>query len=113
MVTKKAYVPGRGDVVWVDLDPTKGHEQSGKRPAVVLSPQPYNRATGLAIMCPLTSQVKGYPFEVPVRAGKIDGVALVDHVRSLDWKVRHTKKISALSEEALHEMQTKLKLLLL
>ena len=92
-MVKKLYVPDSGDLVWVDLNPTKGKEQAKVRPAIVLSPKSYNQKTGLAIMCPITSVEKGYPFEVVVSETKVTGVILSDHVRSLDWSVRNIKFI--------------------
>jgi mRNA interferase MazF len=81
--------PDRGDLVWVDFDPQAGREQAGRRPALVLSALAYNRRAGLAVMCPITSRRKGYPFEVSLPDGlPLGGVVLVDHVRSLDWRVR-------------------------
>ena len=81
------FVPDRGDMIWVQLGPTSGHEQSGRRPVLVVTPNAYNRRTGLAIVCPLTSKVKGYPFEVTVpEGGELTGVILADHVRSIDWR---------------------------
>jgi mRNA interferase MazF len=83
------YVPRRGDLVWLNFDPQAGHEQAGRRPAFVLSPESYNRKIGLLLACPVTSKVKGYPFEVPLTAGlPVGGVILADQVKSLDWKVR-------------------------
>jgi len=83
------YVPARGDFVTIDCDPQAGHEQAGRRPALVLTPVFYNRASGLAIMCPVTSQVKGYPYEVQISEGlRIQGVILADHARSVDWTAR-------------------------
>ncbi len=88
MVTR-AYVPDAGDLVWLTFDPQAGHEQRGRRPALVLSPRAYNAKARLAIACPITSQVKGYPFEVPLPAGSaIVGVVLADHVKNLDWQAR-------------------------
>jgi mRNA interferase MazF len=88
-VVKRAYVPDRGDLVWVSLEPHLGREQAGRRPALVLSPKSYNAATGLMVACPITSRAKGYPFEVPVTVGKdAPGVVLADHVKSLDWRER-------------------------
>ena len=85
----KAYVPERGDVVWLDLHPQAGREQGGRRPCLVLSPSEYNGKTGLAVFCPITSQEKGYPFEVRLPAGlTTSGVILADHIKSLDWRVR-------------------------
>jgi mRNA interferase MazF len=86
---KPAYAPDRGDVVWLTLDPQAGHEQAGRRTCLVLSPVIYNEKSGLAIFCPITNQVKGYPFEVPLPAGvKTTGVVLADQIKNLDWKVR-------------------------
>lgn len=83
------WVPCRGDVIWITISPRTGHEQSGRRPALVLSPETYNAKTGLAVMCPITNQVKGYPFEVPLPDGLcIAGVVLSDQVKSLDWRAR-------------------------
>jgi len=88
-VVTRAYVPDAGDLVWLTLDPQAGHEQRGRRPALVLSPRLYNAKTGLAVACPVTSHAKGYPFEVPLPAsGKITGVVLADHVKNLDWQAR-------------------------
>ena len=83
------YVPARGDFVWLQFSPQAGHEQAGHRPAFVISPEAYNRKTGLALVCPLTTQVKGYPFEVVVPPGlKATGVILSDQIKSLDWRAR-------------------------
>lgn len=91
------YVPRRGDAVWLDFDPQSGHEQSGRRPALVLSPETYNRKTGLAVLCPITSQVKGYPFEVGLPSGlPVKGVILADQVKSLDWRARKVALIKKL-----------------
>ena len=84
-----AYIPDSGDIVWITFNPQAGHEQAGRRPALVLSPAAYNRKVGLAILCPITSQVKGYPFEVIIPDGlEISGAILSDQVKSLDWKAR-------------------------
>src|SRR4030042_7048560 len=92
MVNAEPYVPRRGDVVWISLNPQAGREQAGRRPAVVLSPHAYNAKVGLALLCPITSQIKGYPFEVAVPGGlPVSGVVLADHVRSLDWRVRNAE----------------------
>jgi mRNA interferase MazF len=80
--------PQRGDVVWLDFDPQTGREQSGRRPALVLSDARYNHLTGRAVFCPITSKVKGYPFEVPISCGGVSGVVLSDHVKNLDWRAR-------------------------
>lgn len=87
------YVPDTGDLVWLDFTPQAGREQSGRRPGLVLSPSSYNGKTGLAVVCPVTSQAKGYPFEVAVPAGfQIKGVILSDHLKSLDWRERKAQK---------------------
>ena len=113
MVSDGNYVPKRGDVVWITLNPQEGHEQSGRRPAVVISPQSYNGKVGLAIFCPITSQVKGYPFEVPLPSGlPIAGVILSDQVKSLDWQARNAELICTLTDEAISEIIQKLSVLL-
>ena len=92
------YVPERGDVVWVSPNPQAGREQAGRRPALVLSPSSYNLPVGLAVMCPITSRVKGYPFEVGLPAGLlVSGVVLADAVKNLDWRARRTDFIGAVS----------------
>ena len=111
MVDRRAYVPHRGDAVWISLNPQAGHEQAGRRPAVVLSPQSYNGKVGLAILCPITSQPKGYPFEVLLPAGlPVAGAILSDQIRSLDWRARHAELICTLPavtiSEALHKLAT-------
>lgn len=109
-----AYVPSRGDVVWVSLDPQAGHEQRGRRPALVLSPKSYNSRVGLAILCPITSQVKQYPFEVAIPPGlAVAGVVLSDQVKSLDWRVRGVKLACRLPRAVVEEATAKLAALLL
>lgn len=88
-----AYVPDRGDLVWLQFDPQIGHEQAGTSPALTLSPRAYNEKVGLAIFCPVTSNEKGYPFEVKIEEQKIRGVILADQVKSLDWRKREAKFI--------------------
>lgn len=84
------FVPDREDIIWIDMDPRAGHEQAGRRPALVLSPASYNGLTGLAVLCPITSQAKGYPFEVTLPPDSpATGVVLADQVRNLDWRVRN------------------------
>lgn len=96
------YVPDRGDIVWLTLDPQQGHEQAGRRPALVLSPRIYNARTHLAIVCPITNQSKGYPFEAPLPKGcRAKGVVLSDHVKSLDWNLRRAVKITDVDEAIL------------
>ena len=85
------YVPEAGDIVWLDFDPQAGREQARRRPALVLTDQGYNRASGLVVVCPLTSKRKPYPFSLPVAVDKIEGAVLVDHLKSMDWKVRTVK----------------------
>ncbi|HEY3131905.1 MAG TPA: endoribonuclease MazF [Acidobacteriota bacterium] len=93
------YVPDRGDVIWISLSPQAGHEQAGRRPALVVSPRAYNGKVGLAIICPVTSQIKGYPFEVTVPVGlRITGAVLADQVKSLDWRARRAKFMCKLPE---------------
>jgi len=89
MVT--AYVPEAGDIVFLDFDPQVGHEQAKRRPALVLTDQRYNRASGLAVVCPLTSKRKPYPFALSVKVDKVEGAVLVDHLKSLDWAGRHAQ----------------------
>ena len=88
-MVSESYIPDRGDIVWLNFNPQAGHEQAGRRPALVLSPKSYNGRTGLALLCPVTTAVKGYPFEVPLPPeGAITGVVLSDHIKSLDWRAR-------------------------
>ncbi|HET54248.1 MAG TPA: endoribonuclease MazF [Ignavibacteria bacterium] len=113
MVKSKSYVPERADVVWLNFDLQLGHEQSGRRPALVISPKIYNEKTGLALFCPITSQVKNYPFEVrlPVNL-EIDGVILSDQVKNLDWKIRNAEFICKLPNIALSETLNKINVLI-
>jgi len=108
-----AYVPERGDVVWISLNPQAGHEQAGRRPAVVVSPRSYNGKVGLGLFCPITSQVKGYPFEVALPAGlPVKGVILADQVKSLDWRARQVEFAARLPGSASAEVVGKLAVLL-
>jgi mRNA interferase MazF len=93
-VAKKPGEFNRGDIVWLDFTPTKGHEQAGRRPAIVLSPLEYNARAGLMLVCPITSKTKGYPFEIKVE-GKIRGAILVDQIRSVDWRERNAQLIES------------------
>ncbi len=103
------YVPDRGDVVWITLNPQAGHEQAGRRPALVLSPAPYNARAGLAILCPITNQVKGYPFEVQIPEGlAVSGVVLADQVKSLDWQEREAAFLCSVPAATLQEVLQKL-----
>ena len=91
-MVNKRFVPKRGHIVWIDFDPQSGHEQAGRRPALVISPVAYNEKIGLALLCPITSQVKGYPFEVALPKGlNVSGVILADQIKSLDWKSREAE----------------------
>lgn len=108
-----AYVPDRGDVVWITFNPQAGHEQSGRRPAAVLTPKSYNGKVGLALLCPITSQVKGYPFEVVIPDGlPVSGVILSDQVKSLDWKARSAEKACSLPEETIKKVLIRVKALI-
>ncbi len=107
-------IPARGDIILLSLDPTLGHEQAGTRPAVVLSPDFYNKASGLCLVCPITNQVKGYPFEVTLEGTrKTTGVALSDQIRSIDWQARKIKIIDHIPPVFLAPMLAKFKPLLL
>lgn len=112
MVAKSAYTPERGDVVWVTFDPVVGHEQKGRRPALILTPSSYNRTVGMAIACPITSKVKGYPFEVPVTFPEGGGVILTDQIRAVDWKARAAEKVARVSPATLLEVTSLLSSLL-
>jgi mRNA interferase MazF len=101
----RRYVPRRGDLVRLSFSPQAGHEQAGRRPALVLSPSAYNGKVGLALFCPITSQVKGYPFEVPIPAGLgVQGVVLSDQVRNLDWRVRQAEFIGRFPDSAVRQV---------
>jgi mRNA interferase MazF len=97
-----SYIPDRGDFVWLEFTPQKGSEQAGRRPALVISPKAYNARVGLALFCPVTSRVKGYPFEVPLPEGsEVVGVVLADQLKSLDWRARKAKLIERASSQVL------------
>ena len=109
MVSSRTYVPRCGDMVWITLNPQAGHEQAGRRPAMVLSPKNYNSKVGLAILCPITIQTKGYPFEVLLPAGlPVTGAVLSDQVKSLDWRARNAELICTLPTETVSEILQKL-----
>ena len=99
-MVKEIYIPEQGDIVWLDFDPQLGHEQTGNRPALVMTPKFYNVKSGLCLFVPITSKVKGYPFEIKVNTQKIDGVALSDQIKSLDFKSRNVKFCDKLDDEA-------------
>ena len=107
-----SYVPDRGDVVWLHFDPQTGHEQAGHRLALVLSPKKYNKLTSLMLCCPLTTAIKGYPFEVPTQVSDKSGAALADQVKSLDWRARRAKKAGVVEQMVLDEVLAKLEALL-
>ena len=107
-----SYVPDRGDIVWLNFTPQAGNEQRGTRPAIIISPKIYNKKTNLALCCPITSNVKGYPFEVVVKCKKIDGVILSDHLKNLDWKAREIKFIEKASSLVLTECIEKISTLI-
>jgi len=106
------YVPRRGDVVWLEFDPQAGHEEAGRRPALTISPVEYNRKVGLGLFCPVTSKIKGYPFEVLLPAElPITGAVLADQIKNLDWRARNARKICTVSNETLAEVIEKASLL--
>ena len=108
-----AYVPDRGDLVWLEFDPQSGHEPAGHRPALVLSPLVYNRRSGLALFCPVTSRIKGYPFEVGLPPGEpVAGVVLADQIKSLDWRRRKARRIGRSSPAVLADVLAKALVLL-
>lgn len=102
----RAFVPDAGDIVWLQFDPQAGHEQAGHRPALVLSPAAYNGKTGLMLCCPMTTQIKGYPFEVRI-AGDTDSAVLADQVKSLEWRARRAKLKGRISAAELAEVRAK------
>ena len=106
------YVPDSGDVVWLAFDPQAGHEQAGHRPALVISPAAYNAKTGLMVCCPMSTKIKGYPFEVVTSVDGLECAVLSDQVKSLDWKVRKAKKKAAVSADVMLHVRAKIKTLL-
>lgn len=105
----RAYVPDRGDLIWLEFNPQAGHEQAGRRPAFVVSPRAYHRKVGLALVCPVTSNVKQYPFEVALPAGaRTRGAILSDQVKSLDWRVRKATFIERLAEEVANDVTARI-----
>lgn len=106
-----AYVPERGDIVWLSFDPQAGHEQKGHRPALVLSPKAYNAKTGLMLCCPMTTKIKAYPFEVAL-ADAMPSAALADQVKSLDWRARKAKKKGAATKAEVAQALAKARALL-
>jgi mRNA interferase MazF len=109
VVNQEAFFPRRGDVITIDLDPVRGHEQGGRRPALVLSADEYNRVVGLAVVVPITMKAKGYPFEVPIpQTCKVKGTILADHVKCIDWRVRNAGRFDTLPPEVIDEVEEKL-----
>ncbi len=110
---RRRYVPDHGDIVWLDFSPQIGHEQGGMRPALVLSPRQYNGPSGMGMFCPITSQGKGYPFEVALPpGGRVTGTILADHLKSLDWAKRRVKYACAAPPEVVYEVLAKIAVLL-
>jgi mRNA interferase MazF len=107
-----SYVPEAGDVVWMQFDPQAGHEQMGKRPALVISPSRYNAKVGLMLCCPITSKSKGYIFEVGIETDRVSGVIMTDQIRSFDWKERGAVKAGEVPADDLVATKMKLKALL-
>lgn len=109
----RKYVPERGDIVWLQFNPQAGHEQAGHRPALVISPKPYNQKVGLALFCPITSHVKGYPFEVVLpEEDKASGTILSDQIKSLDWRARNAKRLTRAPNDVIDEVLAKILTLL-
>ncbi len=101
--------PERGDVVWLEFNPQAGSEQAGHRPALVISPRPYNRRVGLALVCPITSRVKGYPFEVELPRGlRAEGAILCDQLKSLDWRVRQASPLGSVPDSVMQEVTARI-----
>ena len=113
LMATRRYVPDAGDVVWLEFDPQAGHELAGHRPAVVISPASYNRRSGLMVCCPMTTQIKGYPFEVSFEADGAASAVLADQVKSLDWKVRRARKKGAVPADVMTHVRAKIKALLI
>lgn len=109
----RRYVPEKGDVVWLDFDPQTGHEQAGRRPAVVMSHSGYNAKSGLALVCPVTNKAKGYPLEVPLPAGAcVTGVVLADQLKSIDWDARRASYVGTVGQDVLDEVLDRVALIL-
>lgn len=107
----RTYVPDAGDIVWLNFDPHAGHEQAGHRPALVLSPATYNAKTSLMVCCPMTTQIKNYPFEVLIE-GPIPSAVLSDQLKSLDWRKRRAKRKGAVSAAELADVRAKVRALI-
>jgi len=111
-MVNKTYIPERGDIVWLDFNPQLGHEQRGRRPALTLSFKAYNEKIGLALFCPITSKVKGYPFEVELELKKIKGSVLSDQIKSLDWRERNIEFIEKIGEKKMEEVIEKIEVII-
>ena len=106
-MVKARYVPEQGDIVFLDFSPTSGHEQTGTRPAVVISKAAFNKASGMALVVPVTSKIKGYPFEVPLGMRKVAGAALADQIRSVDYQARNARRVGTVSDAVFLEIRLK------
>jgi len=111
-MVSKSYIPERGDIVWLDFNPQLGHEQRGRRPALTLSFKAYNEKIGLALFCPITSKVKGYPFEVELDLKKIKGSVLSDQIKSLDWRERNIEFIEKIEDKKMEEVIEKIEVII-
>ena len=111
-MVSKIYIPERGDIVWLDFNPQLGHEQRGRRPALTLSFKAYNEKIGLALFCPITSKVKGYPFEVALELKKIKGSVLSDQIKSLDWRERNIEFIEKIGDKKMEEVIEKIEVII-
>lgn len=104
-----ASIPERGDVVWLQFNPQAGSQQAGHRPALVISPGSYNRRVGLALLCPITSRVKGYPFEVELPQGmEVEGAILCDQIKSLDWRARNARRVGSVPQSVMQEVTARI-----
>jgi mRNA interferase MazF len=110
-MVNSTYIPDRGDIVWLNFNPQKGHEQKGKRPAITISSKEYNGKVHLGLFCPITSQEKKYPFEVKITSEKINGVVLTDQIKSLDWTKRDIEYITKATEEEIDKVVEKINIL--
>lgn len=112
-MVKAPYIPDRGDIVWLQFDPQAGHEQAGLRPAIVITPKAYNHKVGLALMCPITSRIKNYPFEVTLPEKlEVSGAILADQIKSLDWRARNAKYACKAPAEIVADMIAKIQTLI-
>jgi mRNA interferase MazF len=109
ILVSDAFAPDTGDFIWLTFDPQAGREQAGRRPALVLSPRIYNVRSGLALVCPITNQAKGYPFEVAIPGDHgATGVILADHVKSVDWKARRAEKIGSCTVDVIEDVRARI-----